>query len=105
MPRDSVKIGLLGMGTVGGGVAALLARSDGLLMERTDIDFVIKRVLVRDPSRKRAVELPPSVFTTGRGCARRSGDRRGGADRGLNRHAPITAALQRANTWSPPTRI
>ena len=64
MPRDSVKIGLLGKGTVGGGVAALLARSDGLLRERTDIDFVIKRVLVRDPSRKRAVELPPSVFTT-----------------------------------------
>ena len=64
MPRDTIKIGLLGLGNVGGEVTALLARCDVLIKEKTYIDFMIKRILVRDPSRHRAIQLPPAVLTT-----------------------------------------
>ncbi len=64
MAEKAVKIGMLGMGTVGGGVAGLLERNGGLLQDKTDIDLQLQRVLVRDPARPRAVNLPPELYTT-----------------------------------------
>lgn len=62
--RKTVKIGMLGMGTVGGGVATILERNGDLLAGKTEIKPVLQRVLVRDPSRPRTVDLPAQVFTT-----------------------------------------
>ncbi|MEW5785437.1 MAG: homoserine dehydrogenase [Bacillota bacterium] len=64
MPQDTVNLGLLGMGTVGGGAASILARRGALLETKADVQLKIKRVLVRDLSRERAVQLPPEVYTT-----------------------------------------
>lgn len=60
----TVKIGMLGMGTVGGGVAAIIERNGDMLAGRTEIELSLERVLVRDPSRARAVELSPQAYTT-----------------------------------------
>jgi len=57
-------IGMLGMGTVGGGVAQIIERNGELLAGKTDINLTLQRVLVRDPSRRRAVDLPPQTYTT-----------------------------------------
>ena len=59
-----MKIGMLGMGTVGGGVAQVIANNGGLLAEKTGIKLGLQKVLVRDLSRSRAVELPAQVYTT-----------------------------------------
>lgn len=61
---ETVKVGMLGMGTVGGGVAAILQRNGSLLARKTGIKLELQRVLVRDPSRRRAVDLPPQIYTT-----------------------------------------
>lgn len=63
MPAEEIKIGMLGMGTVGGGVASLLQNSGSLLGERTGMDLKLERVLVRDKSRRRAVTLPIGLLT------------------------------------------
>lgn len=62
--RDIVRIGMLGMGTVGGGVAAILERNGELLAGKTEIKPVLQRVLVRDLSRPRAIDLPAQIFST-----------------------------------------
>lgn len=62
--REMVKIGMLGMGTVGGGVAAIIERNGELLAGKTEIKPVLQRVLVRDPSQPRTVDLPPQIYTT-----------------------------------------
>jgi homoserine dehydrogenase len=56
----AIGVGLLGLGTVGAGVAAILASPEGrhpLVSELT-----LRRVAVRDPSRPRSVELDPALL-------------------------------------------
>jgi len=57
-----IGIGLLGLGTVGGGVAEILQTPEGRHPLVADLDLV--RVAVRDLQRPRPVELDPSVLTT-----------------------------------------
>ncbi len=64
MGKEAVKIGMLGMGTVGGGVAELLERNIEQIAAKTETEFVVEKVLVRDPTKKRAGNLPESIFTT-----------------------------------------
>ncbi|MGH2350477.1 MAG: homoserine dehydrogenase [Chloroflexota bacterium] len=59
-----IRVGLLGFGVVGGGVARLLAQKSTAIAEETGRSMVVQRVLVRDPSRVRRVELPPGCVTT-----------------------------------------
>jgi homoserine dehydrogenase len=63
MPEEVINIGMLGMGTVGGGVASILQRNGTILAEKAGAALRLKRVLVRDLSRKRAVELPAGTLT------------------------------------------
>jgi homoserine dehydrogenase len=58
-----LRIGLLGCGTVGGGVAALLHRGAEDIAARTGADLTVTRVAVRDLARQRDVDLPPGVLT------------------------------------------
>jgi len=62
--EEPVKIGLLGMGTVGGGVCSVMARSGGALYEKTKIELRIERILVRNLNHRRAVDLPRDLYTT-----------------------------------------
>ncbi len=53
-------IGLLGLGTVGSGVARALAQKRDLLQQRVGRSFDLRRVLVRDPGKSRpfSVDVP-----------------------------------------------
>lgn len=57
----AIGVGLLGLGTVGAGVASILASPEGrhpLVRE-----LVLRRVAVRDPARPRAVDLDPALLS------------------------------------------
>jgi homoserine dehydrogenase len=59
-----IRIGLLGCGTVGGGVVQLLRANAGYLHARIGDGLEIARVLVRDPAKERVPELDRSLVTT-----------------------------------------
>jgi len=59
-----IRIGMLGCGTVGGGVVAILAREADDIAARTGARLEITRVAVRDAGRDRGTGLPAEVFTT-----------------------------------------
>ncbi len=62
MTEKDIGIGLLGLGTVGSGVAsALLSKADSLA-EQAGALLVLKKVLERDKSKPRALKLKPPTF-------------------------------------------
>ncbi|HED23634.1 MAG TPA: homoserine dehydrogenase [Firmicutes bacterium] len=64
MDMKKIRVGMLGLGTVGGGTAALLQQNRTTLEEKIDAQIVLEKVLVRDPSRPRSVDLPADCLTT-----------------------------------------
>jgi homoserine dehydrogenase len=60
----SVKLGLLGCGTVGSALARLLERQRETIIARTGVDLEISRIAVRDIAKNREVAVPDEVFTT-----------------------------------------
>jgi homoserine dehydrogenase len=58
-----IRLGLLGCGTVGGGVVTLLDREADDITARTGAKLELTRVAVRDLSRDRGLPLPPSALT------------------------------------------
>lgn len=63
MTAASLRIGLIGLGTVGAQVAGRLLDHREALRRRAGVDLVLHRVLVRDPTKERAVALPSSLLT------------------------------------------
>jgi homoserine dehydrogenase len=57
-----VRIGLLGCGTVGGGLVELIRRNRAVVADRTGVELDVQRVLIRDPRKERPVER--SILTT-----------------------------------------
>src|SRR5262249_44015659 len=53
----------VGCGTVGGGVAKLLLEQDERLAARAGRRLVLRKVVVRDPEKPRAISLPPELVT------------------------------------------
>ncbi|HOL16935.1 MAG TPA: homoserine dehydrogenase [Bacillota bacterium] len=64
MATEVIKMGMLGLGTVGGGVASIILNHGATLQERTGMEIQLKRVLVRDVNRRRTVDLPREIYTT-----------------------------------------
>jgi len=62
--RKPVVVGLLGCGTVGGGVVQLLAADPVKVAARVGAAVELRRVLVRDPDKPRVPELDGSLVTT-----------------------------------------
>lgn len=60
---DKVNVGLIGLGTVGSGVAKILLARREFLARRAGIPLVLKRVCVRNPRRSRPVRLDPRLVT------------------------------------------
>jgi homoserine dehydrogenase len=58
-----VAIGLIGWGTVGGGVVDILNRDAALLRERCGLDLWLKTIVTRDPSRTRDQKTGATVTT------------------------------------------
>lgn len=57
-------IGLLGCGTVGATVAEMLLSERALLEKRSGQALSLKRILIRDASKRRNTSIPSSLFTT-----------------------------------------
>lgn len=53
--KAEIKIGLLGFGTVGGGVQAVLAENAAEIAQKAGTAVSVKTVLVRDPAKKRKI--------------------------------------------------
>ena len=62
--KESVGIGLLGMGVVGGGVASVLGDKSALLAKLAGAPLKLQGALVRDLSKQRAAGLPDGALTT-----------------------------------------
>lgn len=59
----TLRLGLLGCGTVGAALARLLAGQHDDIVARTGIELSISRIAVRDLSKARDVDIDPAVFT------------------------------------------
>jgi homoserine dehydrogenase len=64
MTERTVRIGMLGCGTVGSAVLRMLAEHGEDIAMRADVRLAVTRVAVRDVGREREVPLPREVFTT-----------------------------------------
>ncbi|MDD3365430.1 MAG: homoserine dehydrogenase [Syntrophomonas sp.] len=58
-----INIGLLGCGTVGGGVVKLLAKNQEIIAKKTGAEIMIKKVLERDEQKCLQIGLDPSLIT------------------------------------------
>ena len=61
---DALRVGLIGLGNVGTGVARLLLEQAARMTRRSGREIRLTRVAVRDASRPREVDLPASMVTT-----------------------------------------
>lgn len=59
----SVGVALLGLGTVGSGVAKLLLDHRDRIARRVGLEFTLRRVVVRNPSRPRSSAVPRELLT------------------------------------------
>lgn len=62
--EEIIKIGLLGLGTVGRGVYRLLTDNAENIKQRTGADLQISRILVRSPDKKRDLKVDPGLLTS-----------------------------------------
>lgn len=62
--KESIGIGLMGLGVVGSGVAHTLFEKSNAIAQQVGCPLEIKRVLVRDPSKKRVIDIPHNLVTT-----------------------------------------
>ncbi len=63
-PPPVIGVGLLGLGTVGGGVADLLERRAAEFERTVGRPLALRRILVRDLEKPRAVRVDPALLTT-----------------------------------------
>jgi homoserine dehydrogenase len=64
VPKATIHIGLLGLGTVGAGTAETLVKQRRVMLERTGIDLVLKKAADLDIKREWGFDMPASVPTT-----------------------------------------
>ncbi|GAB6157012.1 homoserine dehydrogenase [Desulfotomaculum varum] len=59
-----IKIGLLGLGTVGRGVYRILAENQENIRQRAGVGLEIKKIMVRSLDKDRGLSLPEGILTT-----------------------------------------
>ena len=62
--KRAIGIGLLGLGTVGSGVAEVLVTRADSLAEQAGLSLILKKVLVRNVNKRRSSRLDPNVLTS-----------------------------------------
>src|SRR5438046_6741858 len=63
LPVQQVNIGIIGGGTVGGGVFQAIERNGALMASRLGVRLDVLRMAVRDVNKKRPVKIPKSLLT------------------------------------------
>src|SRR5213592_3219503 len=61
---QQVNLGIVGGGTVGGGVFQAIQRNGALISSRLGVRLHVAKMAVRDVTKKRAVEIPRSLLTS-----------------------------------------
>jgi homoserine dehydrogenase len=61
---QQVNLGIIGGGTVGGGVFQAVQRNGALMASRVGVKFHVVKMAVRDVNKSRAVKIPRSLLTT-----------------------------------------
>src|SRR5437660_7757345 len=61
---QQIGIGLAGLGTVGAGVFKHLTKNRVLLMERLGLELVVKKIVARDWTKSRGLDVPEPLRTT-----------------------------------------
>ena len=64
MGKKTIKLGILGMGTVGSGVLRILEMNGEQVKEKAGAGIEVKKVLVRDLQKERAVKIDRKLLTT-----------------------------------------
>lgn len=64
MVTRKLKIGLLGCGTVGGGLVELVHKNSSLIRQRAGVELSISKILVRDPLKERSSSVDRNLLTT-----------------------------------------
>jgi homoserine dehydrogenase len=64
MPASSLKIGMIGLGVVGTGVAKLLFEQQERLAKKAGRPLELTKIAVRDPSKPRDINIPDSIITS-----------------------------------------
>ena len=62
--KSSIRIGLLGLGTVGAGVVRILDENGDLIERRIGVPLEIARVAVREAGKERGLSVGAGVLTT-----------------------------------------
>ena len=62
--KNEISIGLLGLGTVGRGVATIIKQHQQDLYHKLGVQVSIKKVLIRDRYKDRLSSLDQNMFTT-----------------------------------------
>src|SRR5580692_2972643 len=60
---QQVNLGMIGGGTVGGGVFQALARNGGLMASRIGVNVAVRKVAVKSPEKRRAHAIPRALLT------------------------------------------
>ncbi|HRU04737.1 MAG TPA: homoserine dehydrogenase [Candidatus Brocadiia bacterium] len=63
MPRDSIKVGVVGCGVVGAGVVKMLRRKRAAIRQMSGADIEIVRAVDKDPKRLASLDLPKSCLS------------------------------------------
>jgi homoserine dehydrogenase len=63
MKKDAVKVGLIGLGTVGGGVAKTAGAGGGRYSRLLGAPLVLARAVDLDPARAADLGLKPPLYT------------------------------------------
>lgn len=63
MNNKKLKIGLLGLGTVGSGTYRMLCTNEQIITSTTGVAIEVAKVLVHDKTKKREVEIPQELLT------------------------------------------
>lgn len=64
MATRKLKIGLLGCGTVAGGLVELVRKNRSLIRQRAGVELSISKILVRDPRKERPESVERNLLTT-----------------------------------------
>lgn len=64
LTMNKIKVGLLGLGTVGSGVVRIIENHQDKLFHRVGCVIEVKKVLVRDFEKERLIDIPRDILTT-----------------------------------------
>lgn len=59
----SIKVGLLGLGTVGTGVYKVLTQNAEIIAQRVGTPVTVEKIVVNNVNKKRDIDLPPGIIT------------------------------------------